>query len=341
MGENLEIWVVSSPLMEKESSDMAESISETKDCVSILQPYLGNETECLEIFFFVSMEAEERQALAPRPAGTPTVEHKLTSSSAREELDEELWGLVLELAMPDALCYLRTLPLVCKSFRTLVLHKAWPRRLVLLDLRWCRQPVPERVWLDWARRDVHFSSLLLSGRGGWRAQADTVEAVLSRVKAQQMRVASLDLQNSRVTDRGLSHLSGLPVTHLNLDFCYSVTDAGLAQLRGLPLRHLSLHCCRLLTDEGLLHLSSLPLLHLDLDSCARITSQGLSHLRALPLRHLSLYSCTRISAEVGVAFSSLSSLPLRFLDLRYCPVASSAALPALLERLPVGCDVRT
>eukprot|EP00457_Paulinella_chromatophora_P012589 gb/GEZN01012808.1/.p1 GENE.gb/GEZN01012808.1/~~gb/GEZN01012808.1/.p1 ORF type:complete len:266 (+),score=28.99 gb/GEZN01012808.1/:42-839(+) len=260
---------------------------------------------------------------------------------ARERLDSELWCLIFEFAIPDALAYCTCLSLVSKGFRSLV-GSVWPRGLILLDLTRSRSEVPPQVWDQWADRKIQLRVVKMGGRSGWRAKRENLENVLARLRRMNMPVSSLDLQDSRVADTGLAQLVGLPVQFLLLSYCYDITDQGLSKLKSLPLQHLRLHFCRSITDDGLAHLAQLPLQHLDLDSCRRVTAKGLAHLTSLPLRHLSLYSCVNVKSNEALrSFAQL--LTLRFLDLRFCPVApiSSAGETQLTELLPSGCQVRT
>ena len=60
-----------------------------------------------------------------------------------------------------------------------------------------------------------------------------------------------------ITLQTRSHISALPLKHLDLTYCIKITDAGLAHLFKLPLQHLNVSCCNKITDAGPDHLSSL------------------------------------------------------------------------------------
>ncbi len=104
------------------------------------------------------------------------------------------------------------------------------------------------------------------------------------------QVKQLFLTSTGVTDDGLQGVEALTGLQ-SLSLPPRITDAGLAHLKGLPLTTLSLAQTQV-TDAGLARLKDLPNLNkIDL-SKTRITDAGLTHLRALPkLRELQLRDC--------------------------------------------------
>jgi hypothetical protein len=76
-----------------------------------------------------------------------------------------------------------------------------------------------------------------------------------RLLADLPHVTSLDLTNTRITDRGLVHLSHLPLQSLSLTST-RVTDHGMILLRHLPLEALALWKTDI-GDEGVHHLRGL------------------------------------------------------------------------------------
>ena len=114
-----------------------------------------------------------------------------------------------------------------------------------------------------------------------------------------MRLQALILSSNQVTDEGLKHLSGLTkLESLKLGNT-RVTDAGLEYLRGMKeLQGLDLSYTKV-TDAGLEHLKGLSQIQfLDL-SATKITSAGIKHLKSLSrLNYLSSSAPTfRISAS--------------------------------------------
>ena len=101
----------------------------------------------------------------------------------------------------------------------------------------------------------------------------------------------------QITDAGLAHLVGMPLTSLDLGGCHRITDAGLAYLpKTLTSLNLS-SCDQQITDAGLVHLAGLVnLTSLDLRLCRQITDAGLAHLAGLVnLTSLNLGYCRQIT----------------------------------------------
>jgi hypothetical protein len=93
-------------------------------------------------------------------------------------------------------------------------------------------------------------------------------------------LTELNLSETQVTDAGLAHLKGLPLSYLALARS-EVGDTGLAYLQGMrTLGTLDLSGTRV-TDAGLAYLKGLHRLHILLLSDTRITDSGLAHLYAL------------------------------------------------------------
>jgi hypothetical protein len=133
------------------------------------------------------------------------------------------------------------------------------------------------------------------------------DADLARLGDQPFRsVRSVLLASTSISDRGLSHLKGLPLEVLDLDRT-AVTNCGLEQLAGLPLRRLTLSGTAV-NDAGLASLAALPLEELRAASTA-IGDDGLEHLRTLPLRRLDL-SRTQVTDAGLDALAAIGTLEL-------------------------------
>lgn len=150
---------------------------------------------------------------------------------------------------------------------------------------------------------------------------------------------------SRLSNTGLEHIWGLPLSSLSLAHCRGVTSLGtspgllgggpllkamplahldlsgcthlkltLEDLLGLPLTSLSLKGCSWVAASTLSQLRKLPSLEvLDLSDCPSLPDEGLSNLRGLPLTKLTLGSWRGLSDD---ATEALEGLPLT--DLRLC-----------------------
>ncbi|MDB5340163.1 MAG: inlA 5 [Planctomycetaceae bacterium] len=125
-------------------------------------------------------------------------------------------------------------------------------------------------------------------------------------------LSGLWVQAKGVTDAGIAHLSGLSLFHLNLTGT-SVTDAGLDHLKSMTsLGYLDLSETRI-TDAGLVHLTGLSALEsLNLND-TRITAAGLPYLATLKnLKYLHLGG-TRVrddSIPELIRMTNLDSLDL-------------------------------
>jgi hypothetical protein len=70
------------------------------------------------------------------------------------------------------------------------------------------------------------------------AGSDLMDEGLATLGCRRKGLATLDLKNTVVTDKGLKSLAGVSVSYLNLSGCAGVTDAGLesiARLKGLEV----------------------------------------------------------------------------------------------------------
>lgn len=126
-------------------------------------------------------------------------------------------------------------------------------------------------------------------------------------------------------------LTGLPVTELNLDNT-SISDAGLSSLRDLPLlKSLDLAGDEdsPLSDLGLAQLRGLPLAALRLGGWYRATPDGMHALQGMPLTNLQLVGLEYFH-EVGLGVLS-GMLSLTSLDLSYTVGVRSLAV---LQGLP-------
>ena len=152
----------------------------------------------------------------------------------------------------------------------------------------------------------------------------------------------INLNHSKITDQGLSHLSALHLLeHLEVEGCL-ITDAAILSLGPLTLKRLkslNLKDCTLLTDATLTHLKpSSHLQSLNLQNCKNISDVGIEYLQfCTSLQDLNLTDCNQITDKsleylkhlefmeklkldgclllTGKTFSHLSNLPLRSLSL--------------------------
>ena len=98
-----------------------------------------------------------------------------------------------------------------------------------------------------------------------------------------------------ITDAGLMHLAGLPLTNLDLNYCHDITDAGLAVLKDMKIRCLSLKHCRIF-GSGFEFLQGQPIEELNLGEDP-IEENCLKYLLRLPLKRLNLTDCGNISTK--------------------------------------------
>lgn len=88
----------------------------------------------------------------------------------------------------------------------------------------------------------------------------------------EMPLSVLDLSCClSLTDVGVGFLRGLiDIEDLNLGGCIKLTNKSLSHLEGMPLTHLRLFRCSNITGDGLKHLLGMPLNVLDLRGCSRV-----------------------------------------------------------------------
>ncbi|MFC1672466.1 tetratricopeptide repeat protein, partial [Planctomycetota bacterium] len=111
-------------------------------------------------------------------------------------------------------------------------------------------------------------------------------------------------QGTAVAASDFSPLSGMPLEHLNMNYCSHVTD--LSFLRGMKLKTLALAACAKVVD--LSPLKGMPLESLDLRSCVAVSD--LSPLKGLPLKELFIGGCAKVKD-----LSPLEDMPLSLLDM--------------------------
>lgn len=180
------------------------------------------------------------------------------------------------------------------------------------------------------------SGILVMGRwgdkGGPGWNDDELAEALSIVRAQERPVVVLDLQQSAVTDSGLSlvsQLSQLRTLRLSMT---DITDDGLVRLQHLPaLETLDLYGCHLVKMHGLKNLRALPKLRrLDVRGTG-FSSEEMVHLRlARSLEYLALGDVVSVRDD---DFNQLTDcLRLRVLDLSGADVTDEALVH--LEKLP-------
>ena len=110
--------------------------------------------------------------------------------------------------------------------------------------------------------------------------------------------------SSRLTDAGMVHLRGLPLTQLGLNGCRAVSDLGMECLRGMPLRLLDLNGCTKVMDVGIEMLRGMRLEGLHLAGLFHLTPSALESLRGMPLARLNLFDGRLALSEGGLAASA-------------------------------------
>lgn len=133
----------------------------------------------------------------------------------------------------------------------------------------------------------------------------------------------------KLTEAGLRHLRGLPLTKLDLLCCAQMSDMGLQHLRDIPLASLNLGWCRQISDLGLEALKDMPLTKLDLRGCKYVTDVGLGYLRGMPVGSLNLRGCCQLT---DASLAVLREMPLTKLCLQECFLITQEGLMILRRR---------
>ncbi len=95
-------------------------------------------------------------------------------------------------------------------------------------------------------------------------------------------------KSSEITDAVLQYLAQITsLTQLDLSFCKKITDRGVEHLTTLPLTHLNLSFCKGITDACLEHLAKLPLKDLNIIG-SKITERGYNCLQWSSLKEVNL-----------------------------------------------------
>ena len=142
-------------------------------------------------------------------------------------------------------------------------------------------------------RVSHRANQLVAAPGSWPRHVEfqrkrLCSAMVKRLTSTTFTQKSLGLTMRYAQDAELHALRGARITKLTLLWSSDITDSSLLHLSGLPLTTLDLCRC---SDVGLAHLRGFPLVRLDLSFCNEITDAGLEHLRDLPLTSLNLNGC--------------------------------------------------
>lgn len=153
-------------------------------------------------------------------------------------------------------------------------------------------------------------------------------------------IVRLDFGGGRISDKGLTNLTQLPLDHLKyLDFnyCPNITDEGIRTLAQKDWNHLELLMLmgtKNLTNASLPHIAKIKTLQdLSLAGNTNITGESLAILATLPnLTYLDLRGCDTLSP------SSLNELKqikqLTSLNLSGCTKISASDLTPLQTALP-------
>lgn len=159
-----------------------------------------------------------------------------------------------------------------------------------------------------------------------------ISDVGSAVLSEAFGITDLNLCRCHlISDEGLGHLVGMPLSQLNLEGCNLITDEGLGFLRGMKLTSLDLEGLSLITNEGLRNLVGMPLQLLSVHNCKLVSGEGLKFFHNMPLTKLNFGGCSGLTdANLG----QLQGLPLTSLDLSGYPALTDASI-RLLEALPL------
>ena len=134
----------------------------------------------------------------------------------------------------------------------------------------------------------------------------------------------MTLRGRRITDTGLSNLSGLPLQFLSIIGSELVRGSGLANLRGMPLAQIILGLPNF-QEEYIAHLVGLPLQQLDLHECGEIGELGIFYLSRMKLIRLDL---GRLNFN-GRGLDNLITLPLHRLWFSLSPHVDDQLLTCL------------
>jgi Leucine rich repeat len=167
------------------------------------------------------------------------------------------------------------------------------------------------------------------------------------------RIGSLLLENTRITDAGLSHLKKMTnLRHLHIRNDHksfapgtpaplsTITDAGLVHLKGLTTLW-SLHLSDLpITDAGLEAIKDLPELQSLYLSRTKVQGSSLARLKSLPRLSILYLDGNQLTEDNLAALSGATSL--QFLSLNAVPLTEKAlplltAIPRLRNVDITGC----
>jgi hypothetical protein len=167
-----------------------------------------------------------------------------------------------------------------------------------------------------------------------RLNAPTLtDADLARL-ADRVAVNELDLgDNPNVTDDGMRHVARIAgLHHLSL-YSTAVTDAGIRHLRGLPLTYINLWHTSI-GDESLGYIAEMkPMKQVQIKDCQAVTDAGVAKLVALEnLQIVNLGECRRITDESVRLLSGIPSV--EFIQVFRCPNISQQAINEFLSVHP-------
>ena len=143
----------------------------------------------------------------------------------------------------------------------------------------------------------------------------------------ELPLTSLDLVFCfYLTDEAIKLFKGLSLKHLGIDGGMQLTEEAMIDtLKGMPLQSLSMPFCWQMTDKVLESLKGNALTHVDLSGW-QITDKGLESLKGMPLTHANFKNCKEIT-DNGVA--CLKGMPLESVDLSLCQFLTDKALEHL------------